>query len=65
MTTAQARTEARAAEKALNWIEAARLWELAVANYPRPYPKLGAMAEMDIAKMSANATSCRAQSLVA
>lgn len=59
MNTAEARKAAAEAAKRLDWKRAADLLDLAIANYPRPYPKLGAFAELDISKMAERAKSYR------
>lgn len=49
MTTARYRENAREAEKRCEWRQAAMWWRAAIANYPRT----GALADADIAKMTA------------
>lgn len=61
MTTAELRNAARAAEKNLNWLEAARLWDMAADKHPaHNKPRMGAMDAMDIAKMRHKAECHRA-----
>ena len=56
LTTAEARRLAREAEIDMNWILAGKCWNLAADVYP--YPKLGALAEADIAAMRERAQDC-------
>lgn len=58
MSTSELRTLAREAEARLDWAEAARLYSEAAEAYPRHYPKLGELAEADIARLLASAAEC-------
>lgn len=59
-TTAQLRTEARAAESALDYATAANLYEAAAEAYPRPRDgrPLGELAKADIAALHERAADC-------
>ena len=62
MTTAQLRIAARDAETRLDWLEAARLWDMAADQHPgHNNPRgLGAMDGMVVANMRKKAESHRA-----
>ena len=67
MNTATARTAAREAEKAHNWAEAARLYDVAIAAY-RPMAgrtTLGELAMRDIAMMADRAAAARSMLVAA
>ncbi len=57
MTTAQARNEARAAERALNWSAAADLYAVAIAAYPIAQRKDG-LAAADVANLENKRAQC-------
>lgn len=56
-TTAQYRLRAQDAEKALDWTEAAYCWGTAIECYPNGGK--GALAQHDIAKMTARRDAAR------
>jgi hypothetical protein len=58
MTTAQYRTLAVDAEANLNWTAAARLWTLAIENYPGN--RASALAKLDLSKMENRASAAKA-----
>lgn len=59
MTTAQLRNAARNAADQLNWAEAARLMDDAIAAHPERNSK-SALARLDMQRMQASADSWRA-----
>lgn len=59
MTTAQLRNLAMDAERLLNWSDAARLWNAAVAAYPVNHNS--SLHSLDLSRMKARANSCAAQ----
>lgn len=59
ITTAIARKLAHDAEDAREFSRAAALYDHAADIYPQPYPKLGALAEKDIAMLRQAARLCR------
>lgn len=58
MTTANLRTAARQAEKALDWSAAADLYARAAAAYPVAARRNG-LAERDIAGLNTKSEACR------
>lgn len=59
MTTAEARTLARQAQKHLDWLAAARFWEIAINNYPkRADGRKDALGSADISHMETRRKSC-------
>jgi len=57
MSTAQLREAAHEAASQCRWLEAASLYEQAVAAYPNTK---GALAQLDIERLRSKAESCRA-----
>ena len=62
VTTAQLRNAAYDAAAAMNWDEAARLYDAAAAQYPMQHGRtsFGALAASDIATLRGKADACRA-----
>ena len=56
MNTATYRGMAQSAEKHLDWHAAAKFWGLAIAKYPGK----GALADLDIEKMTARMNAAKA-----
>lgn len=60
LTTAVLRNDAQAAEKACDWIGAARLWDAAIERHPgQKAQRIGQLDRSDIARMTARAEHCR------